>query len=138
MRVYFDSSALIKRVVAEPESDALIDYLDTCYQAGDVLASSSLAWVEVSRAVLARVKSPSDAGELIDDAMAGIDERPMTGEVVSVARRIEPMILRSLDALHLATAVLVDADVVVTYDDRLADACRRNALAVATPGRSAE
>lgn len=133
MRVYFDSSALIKRVVAEAESDALVEYLDTCYEAGDVLASSSLAWVEVSRAVLARVKSPSDAGELIDDAMSGIDERPMTGEVVSVARRLEPMILRSLDALHLATAVLVDADVVVTYDDRLADACRRNALAVVSP-----
>ncbi|MFD7156327.1 type II toxin-antitoxin system VapC family toxin [Kribbella sp. NPDC059898] len=134
MRVYFDSSALIKRVVAEPESDVLIDYLDTCYQAGDVLASSSLAWVEVSRAVLARVKSPADAGELIDDAMSGIDERPMTGEIVSVARRIEPTILRSLDALHLATAVVIDADLVVTYDERLADACRRNALAVAAPG----
>lgn len=134
MRVYFDSSALIKRVVAEPESDELAEYLDACYQAGDVLASSSLAWVEVSRAVLARVKVPGAAGELIDDAMSGIDERPMTGEVVSVARRIEPMILRSLDALHLATAVLIDADVVVTYDDRLADACRRNALAVVSPG----
>ncbi|HZX05633.1 type II toxin-antitoxin system VapC family toxin [Kribbella sp.] len=136
MRAYFDSSALIKRVVVEAESDVLVDYLDTCYRAGDVLASSSLAWVEVSRAVLARVKSPTDVGELIDDAMSGIDERPMTGEVVSVARRIEPTILRSLDALHLATAVLIDADVVVTYDDRLADACRRNALTVASPGRS--
>jgi predicted nucleic acid-binding protein len=133
MRVYFDSSALIKRVVAEPESDELVDYLDRCYEAGDVLASSSLAWVEVSRAVLARVKRQEAAGQLIDDAMSGIDERPMTSEVVSVARRIEPMILRSLDALHLATAVVVDADLVVTYDDRLADACRRNALAVVSP-----
>jgi uncharacterized protein len=133
MRVYFDSSALIKRVVAEPESDELVDYLDRCYEAGDVLASSSLAWVEVSRAVLGRVKRQEAAGQLIDDAMSGIDERPMTNEVVSVARRIEPMILRSLDALHLATALLVDADLVVTYDDRLADACRRNALAVVSP-----
>jgi predicted nucleic acid-binding protein len=100
-----------------------------------VLASSSLAWVEVSRVVLARVRTPADAGELIDGAMSGIDERQMTAEVVSVARRIEPLILRSLDALHLATAVLIDADLVVTYDERLADACRRNALAVASPGR---
>lgn len=135
MRVYFDSSALIKRVVAEPESDALVDFLDDCYDRDDVLASSSLAWVEVSRAVLARVTSPGDAGALIDDAMSGVDERPMSADVISVARRIEPMVLRSLDALHLASAVVIDADLVVTYDDRLADACRRNALAVAAPGR---
>jgi predicted nucleic acid-binding protein len=135
MRVYFDSSALIKRVVAEDESDDLVDFLDAHYEQGDVLASSSLAWVEVSRVVLARVRTPADAGELIDGAMSGIDERQMTAEVVSVARRIEPLILRSLDALHLATAVLIDADLVVTYDERLADACRRNALAVASPGR---
>lgn len=135
MRVYFDSSALIKRVVVEDESDALVEFLDARYEQGDLLASSSLAWVEVSRVVLARVKVLGDAGELIDGAMSGIDERPMTGDVVSVARRIEPLILRSLDALHLATAVLIDADLVVTYDERLAAACRRNALAVAAPGR---
>jgi predicted nucleic acid-binding protein len=135
MRVYVDSSALIKRVVAEPESKALVEFLDGHYWATDLLASSSLAWVEVSRVVLARVRSAADAGELIDGAMSGIDERPMGVDVVSVARRIEPLILRSLDAIHLATAVLIDADLVVTYDDRLADACRRNALAVAMPGR---
>ncbi|WP_328524474.1 type II toxin-antitoxin system VapC family toxin [Kribbella sp. NBC_00359] len=133
MRVYMDSSALIKRVIVEQESTDLVDFLDAHYQQADLLASSSLAWVEVSRAVLARAKAPATAGDLIDGAMSGIDERPMTAEVVSVARRIEP--LRSLDAIHLATAVLIDADLVVTYDDRLADACRRNSLAVASPGR---
>ena len=135
MRVYVDSSALIKRVIQEQESTALVDFLDVHHEQADLLASSSLAWVEVSRAVLARAKSSTGAGQLIDDAMSGIDERSMTAEVVSVARRIEPLVLRSLDAIHLATAVLIDADVVVTYDDRLADACRRNALAVAMPGR---
>lgn len=135
MRLYVDSSALIKRVVQEQESTELTDFLEAHYEQADLLASSSLAWVEVSRVVLARAKSPTGAGQLIDDAMSGIDERSMTAEVVSVARRIEPLVLRSLDAIHLATAVLIDADVVVTYDDRLADACRRNALAVAMPGR---
>jgi predicted nucleic acid-binding protein len=135
MRVYMDSSALIKRVIEEKESDELVEFLDTHYQQADLLASSSLAWVEVSRAVLARAKSSARAGQLIEDAMSGVDERSMTAEVVSVARRIEPLVLRSLDAIHLATAVLIDADLVVTYDDRLADACRRNALTVAAPGR---
>ncbi|MFI6829333.1 type II toxin-antitoxin system VapC family toxin [Kribbella sp. NPDC050241] len=135
MRVYLDSSALIKRVIAEEESGDLVDFLDTRHAEGDLLASSSLAWVEVSRAVLARVKSPTGAGTLIDAAMSGVDERPLTSDVVSVARRIEPLVLRSLDAIHLATAVLIDVDLVVTYDDRLADACRRNSLAVESPGR---
>ncbi|MEV5960264.1 type II toxin-antitoxin system VapC family toxin [Kribbella sp. NPDC051952] len=135
MRVYVDSSALIKRVVLEDESDALLDFLDAHYQQDDLLTSSSLAWIEVSRAVMARARSPIAAGDLIDEAMSGIDERPMTADVISVARRVEPLILRSLDAIHLTTAVLIDADVVVTYDDRLADACRRNSLAVASPGR---
>ncbi|TCM51496.1 type II toxin-antitoxin system VapC family toxin [Kribbella sp. VKM Ac-2568] len=135
MRVYVDSSALIKRVIVEEESDELVDFLDAHYQQADLLASSSLAWVEVSRVVLARAKSSTDTADLIDGAMSGIDERSMTAEVISVARRIEPLVLRSLDAIHLATAVLIDADLVVTYDDRLADACRRNSLAVAMPGR---
>jgi predicted nucleic acid-binding protein len=135
MRVYLDSSALIKRVIVEQESDELTEFFDTHYEQADLLASSSLAWVEVSRAVLARAK-PATAGRLIEDALSGVDERSISSDVVSVARRIEPLVLRSLDAIHLATAVLIDADLVVTYDDRLADACRRNALAVASPGRN--
>jgi uncharacterized protein len=135
MRVYVDSSALLKRVVLEDESDELLNFLDAHYQQDDLLTSSSLAWIEVSRAVMSRVRSPIAAGDLIDEAMSGIDERPMTADVISVARRVEPPNLRSLDAIHLTTAVLMDADVVVTYDDRLADACRRNSLAVASPGR---
>ncbi|TDU90263.1 hypothetical protein EV138_3848 [Kribbella voronezhensis] len=133
MRVYLDSSALIKRVIDEQESEALVTFLDTHYEQADLLASSSLAWVEVSRAVLARARSAT-AGQLIEDAMSGVDERSMSADVVSVARRVEPLV-RTLDAIHLATAVLIDADLVVTYDDRLADACRRNALPVTMPGR---
>jgi uncharacterized protein len=135
MHVYVDSSALLKRVIVEDESTELLSFLDAHYQQDDLLVTSSLGLVEVSRAVLARARTPIAAGDLIDEAMSGIDERPMTADVVSVARRVEPLILRSLDAMHLATAVVIDADVVVTYDDRLADACRRNSLAVASPGR---
>jgi predicted nucleic acid-binding protein len=135
MHVYVDTSALLKRVFVEQESAALLSFLDAHYQQDDVLATSSLGLIEVSRSVLSRARKPIAAGDMIDEAMSGIDERPMTADVISVARRVEPLILRSLDAIHLATAVLIDADVVVTYDDRLADACRRNSLAVASPGR---
>ncbi|MFK4082957.1 type II toxin-antitoxin system VapC family toxin [Kribbella sp. NPDC020789] len=135
MRVYVDSSALLKRVVAERESTALLNFLDHHYQRDDLLVTSALGWIEVSRSVLRAGGSPIAAGDLIDEAMSGIDEHFLSPEVVSVARRLQPHNLRSLDAIHLASAVLLDADIVVTYDDRLADACRHNSLAVATPGR---
>jgi predicted nucleic acid-binding protein len=136
MHVYVDSSALIKRVFVEKESTDLLSFLDEHYQRGDLLTTSSLGFTEVSRVVLAHASAKTPAGDLIDEAISGIDECPIAPDVLSVARRVDPMKLRTLDAIHLATAILIDADVVVTYDDRLADACRRNLLAVASPGRA--
>jgi len=54
--------------------------------------------------------------------------------VTALARRVRPDRLRSLDAIHLASALVIDADVVLTYDERLARACADNGLRVATPG----
>lgn len=59
--------------------------------------------------------------------------REVTADVVSVARRIGPGSPRTLDAVHLASAVPVDADVVIAYDARLAAACRSQGLAVSAP-----
>jgi predicted nucleic acid-binding protein len=135
VRVYVDSSALIKRAIAEPESDALDAALSRHVDTDAALLSSSLAWVEVSRAIRTRLNDEDldEVNDAMEVALSGIAERPMTAEVVSLARRIGPTVLRSLDAIHLATAVLLDADVIVTYDDRLADAARHNGLAVAAP-----
>jgi uncharacterized protein len=135
MRVYVDSSALVKRVVAEQESPALIDYLDLRDADGDLLASSSLAWVEVSRAIRSILRDAVASGAATGHALTGVDERPIGADAVALARRLDPPMLRSLYAVHLASAILIDADVVVTYDDRLAAACERNALQVTAPGR---
>lgn len=137
MLVYVDSSALIKRVVEEPESEALVAALERHVANDDALVSSSLAWVEISRALGALTSDrPSDTpiSDAIDVALSGVAERPMTPDVLSLARRVAPAKLRSLDAIHLATAILLDVDVVLTYDDRLADACRHDALTVLAPG----
>ncbi|TDD62556.1 PIN domain-containing protein [Kribbella antibiotica] len=133
--VYVDSSALIKRVVVEEESTGLLEFLDEHYQQGDLLVTSSLGRTEIARVVLRYASTPIVATDLLDEAMSGIDERPITADVLSLGRRITPPVLRTLDAIHLASALILDADVVVTYDDRLADACRGNSLAVAMPGR---
>jgi len=135
MKVYVDSSALIKRAVAEAESETLEHVLERHVDAADALVSSTLAWIEISRVLRARLDGESHevVNEAIDDALAGIAERPITPDVVSLARRIEPNVLRTLDTIHLATAVLLDVDAVLTYDERLALAARHNGLAVSAP-----
>jgi predicted nucleic acid-binding protein len=135
MKVYVDSSALIKRAVAEAESETLEQVLERHVEAADALVSSTLAWIEISRALRARLDGQGQDvfTEAIDDALAGVAERAITPDVVSLARRIEPNVLRSLDAIHLATAVLLDVDAVLTYDERLAMAARHNGLAVSAP-----
>ena len=65
--------------------------------------------------------------EAIEDALSRIAERPIAADVVSLARRIGPNVLRSLEA------ILVDADVVITYDERLTEAARHNDVTVSAP-----
>jgi uncharacterized protein len=138
VRIYVDSSALIKRAIEEPESDPLDAALQGFVAAEDVLVASSLAWIEVTRGIRATADSGTDVNDLVEAALSGVAERTMTSEVVSLARRIGPEALRSLGAIHLATAVLLDADLMVTYDSRLAAAARDNGLAVAKPTNNAE
>ncbi len=135
MRIYVDSSALLKRVFAEDESHALVAALRTYVNDGEAIVASSLAWIEVSRAVRAYVpNAPSvDTDRLVDLALSGVHEQPISPEVVALARRLQPKVLRTLDAIHLSSALLLDADLVVAYDHRLTDAARQNDLAVSSP-----
>ncbi|PZF83787.1 type II toxin-antitoxin system VapC family toxin [Jiangella anatolica] len=133
MRVYLDTSALLKRAVQEDESEALEQALEEHIDNDDALVTSTLAGLEIGRALL-RIAEGYPVQDGVDDALAGIAERHITEDVVGLARRIRPPMLRSLDAIHLATAFLLDADLMITYDHRLAEACRYNTLRVAAPG----
>ena len=137
MRVYVDSSALLKRVFAEDESEALVAGLRAHVAEGSVLVSSALAWVEVSRALRAYPNSrgPVELGSVADTAMSGVLEKPMSGEVIALARRLAPPTLRTLDAIHLASALLIDADVLVAYDQRLLQAATSYGITTSSPGR---
>lgn len=134
MRVYLDSSALVKRIFGERESAALEEALAELVSNQAHLVAWALAWVEVGRAVRRHDAAPS-AGRALEAALAGLVQRPMTDDVVSLARHLAPGDLRTLDAIHLATAVLLAVDVVITYDERLARACRYNGFEVLAPGR---
>ncbi|MBK0868266.1 MAG: PIN domain-containing protein [Saccharopolyspora sp.] len=134
MRVYVDSSALLKRAIKEAESEPLAEEIDRLHRDGTLLLSASLAWTEVARALRTRAAaSYQEMAEDLRQAMLGIAEHPLDAEIMNLSRRIEPNQLRSLDAIHLAAAIAVDADLMITYAARLAEAADANGIPVSAP-----
>jgi len=126
--VYLDSSAIVKLIVREAESAALRRFL----RRRPIRISCALARTEVVRAV--RNLGPAvvaRARRLIDR----LDLVRIDDDLLDAAAGLDPRILRSLDAIHLAAALLVatQLDAVVTYDDRMAAAAALLGLSVATP-----
>lgn len=126
--VFLDASAIVKLVLHEPESLALVEFLD----GQTSVEASELSVAEVGRAVR-RVDPNLDEQEVFD----ALDLHRVTSEVLRRAARLQPTGLRTLDAIHLATALAHgDGDVsVVTYDERFATAARNHGLRVVQPGR---
>jgi len=114
--VYLDSSAIVKLVIRERESDALFEWL-----AGKPdRISSAIARVEVLRA-LRRSGAAATLQRRAFDLLERIALLPIDPPVIEAASELGPADLRSLDAIHLATALSVGEDLagLVTYDDRL-------------------
>ena len=114
-------------MVDEPESEAL-----RTLALGRVLTASALVETELRRAV--RMQQPDRLARAID-VLAGIRLVGLGQRILRTAGMLEPMSLRSLDAIHVASALsLGDAlDVFVTYDARQADAARAAGLSVESP-----
>jgi uncharacterized protein len=129
--IYLDSSALLKLLHEEPESAALADWL--VRHAGTPVVSSELSKVEVVRAC--RRMNP-DALPEARALLAGLDLIPLSGMVVDEAADVGETMLRSLDALHLASALSIRAGLstFVAYDRRLADAASAAGLELVAPG----
>ena len=126
--VYIDSSALVKLVVPEPESDALRAELARW----DRHVSSALARVEVVRAC-ARVDDK--AGRIAEQIVGALDLIALDERVLEEAALLRPVELRSLDSIHLSSALLLgDAlGVALVYDERLMEAMQANGVPVAAP-----
>ncbi len=132
MRLYLDSSALVKLVQREAESEALRRFLRR--RRADQVVTSALARVEVVRAVFA---GGPPALEQARRQLARLDQVMLTTELLDRAATLAPNVpLRSLDAIHLAAAQVVGKELraVVTYDRRMAEAARELGLAVEMPG----
>jgi predicted nucleic acid-binding protein len=127
-RAYFDSSALVKLVREEAESQALIDYID---QDELEASTSAVAHVEVVRTL--RRCGFDDA-----EALRGFYLVQLDAEIQQEAANLPSRSLRALDAIHIATALATGGRNLqfVTYDDRQAEAARAAGLKVIQPGRS--
>lgn len=89
--------------------------------------------VEVGRAV--RRQNEREAAEQTAATLAGIEIVELDRPIAEIAAQLEPASLRSLDAVHLATALALGDELhaLVTYDARLADAARSTGLRVSAP-----
>ena len=128
-RVYLDSSALMKLVFEEHETDALEAFL----RDRPLRLSNSLARVEVMRAV--RTVGDELVARHADDVLRAVELIAPDAGLLADAARLDPLTLRTLDAVHLATAVALmdDIDGMVVYDRRLAAAARDAGLEVFAP-----
>jgi predicted nucleic acid-binding protein len=126
---YLDSSAVVKLIVAEPESAALRTHL----RRRRPLVSCALARTEVLRALL-------PVGEIAlsraHEVLRRLDLVRINDRVLDAAGILQPAQVRSFDAIHLATAQLLGEDLgqVITYDERMAEAARSLGLKTIAPG----
>jgi hypothetical protein len=125
---YVDSSALVKLAIREPESAVLRRYLGRHRP----LVSSALARTEVARALL---PLGPDAVRRGREVLARVDLLRVNDRVLDAAGLLPPADLRSLDAIHLASAEQLGSDLrgFVTYDARLAAAATGRGFRVIQP-----
>lgn len=132
MSLYFDTSALAKLVLAEEESEALREWVGA--RPGTPRITNAVGVVELQR-LAARV-SQSALGAAVQ-LLARIDQLDLTPTALSRAAQLPPPEVRTLDALHLASASeLADLEALVTYDVRMISAAVAYGLPVASPSGS--
>lgn len=128
MAIYLDSSAIVKLAVQEPESLALRRYLRRRHP----LVASALARTEVLRALLPAGDEAVARGRIV---LQRLDLVRVNDRILSGAGVLRPPEIRSLDAIHLATAHELGDDLtaMVTYDERMAVAAKRLGYRIVQP-----
>lgn len=131
--VYADTSALPKLLSDEEESPSLKAWIAGIE--GLVVVSSDLVRIELMRAIRRTHPGAAPSVRALLNTLLLI---PISSDICDSAARLDPPSLRSLDAIHLATALVVgdDVEAILTYDDRLAEASLRYGLKVIAPGSS--
>lgn len=131
MTWYIDASAFLKLIFAEPESRELVRFVESSSRADNIYSSQLLA-TEAGRAV-EREGRPQG---LVDDQLRRVALLLPSAPTFEAARHIAPASLRSLDAIHLATAAELGTDLegLISYDTRLIEAARAVGILTVSPG----
>lgn len=128
---YLDTSAFVKLVMREDHSAQLVDWVRTT---NSRFVSSDLMSVEAQRTAR---RHSARALAAVRDRLGFVTLIRLTPDICARASDVDPAIMRSLDALHLATALEFGDTLsgVVTYDARMSDAAALLGLDVVAPGR---
>jgi uncharacterized protein len=131
--IYLDTAALVKLIRVEAETAALVTWLNA--RLAEPMVASALVEVEVPRAL--RRSQPGVLGS-VAAVLARLHRVEINAAVRATAGAYADPMLRSLDAIHVATAELLVASgktvtAFVTYDKRLAEAAGRAGLPIAAP-----
>lgn len=126
-RWYVDTSAALKLLVEEVESTALAETLD---DESPALVSCLLLETELRRAV---ARAPQLTQTVVTDLLEAVDLHELPPALFVEAGLLPGANLRSLDALHLAAAVRLEVDGVLTYDRRMAAAVESLGMRVIAP-----
>jgi predicted nucleic acid-binding protein len=128
--IYLDSAAVVKLAHAEPESPALRRWLDERAETGWI--SSVLTEIESFRAL---ARYAPEAVSRLPAVLDQIDLVDLDMSIRRLAQTVKPVTVRSLDAIHLGTALHSRARLTsfVTYDKRLLDAAQTAGLPVDFP-----
>ena len=128
MIIYLDTSAALKLVVEEAESAAVAEYLTDAAARGDQLVASMLLYTELHCAG----KRRGLPAELITTVLGGINLVDLARSDLMYAAAM-PGKLRSADAIHLATAIRLQTDVLIAYDAELVTAATDAGLSALSP-----
>jgi hypothetical protein len=127
--IYLDASAFVKVVADEPEAGAVRAFLRS---ERTRRVSSALLRTEAVRAV--RLRGP-DALSATRQALRTVDLIALADAILDSAAALDPRVLRTLDAIHLATALSLgdDLDAIVSYDARMIEGARLLGLPAVSP-----
>jgi predicted nucleic acid-binding protein len=130
MAYYIDTSALVKMLVIEQHSTELVTWVQSM---NPTFAASDLLRIEALRSAR---RLGSRVVRATRDALRFVNFIALSSEVCELAADLEPAVLRSLDAAHVASALIIGDDLegVLTYDERLAEGCANLGLNVVAPG----
>lgn len=129
MRIYVDPGALIRRVSRDASTSKIRQQLHEAWWVGDLLATSELSWLE-----LTRFANRYGVGRsVVQDALSGIEFVPVSSTVLAMAADVGRPALDMVTSVHVASAKSIEAETALCYDPTMSAALAAEGITVRTP-----